>query len=237
MGHIARWIASGPRRLLMRHGRVVGSVLAVGFIGIVAAARIVDFDTPALASDLTPGTNRDFDLIADPTQDTQVLLGDWLPDPRGTCRENLERPKPGSEKMGLLQLAPDTVYHTFSAQAQYFEQRPVMTDGSEMDGGIAFGIRDANDFYLLEENALHDVLRLDRFVHGKRRDLHEKLVRTHGNESHTLDLSVAADSVSAGLDGQTFYTVANVPETAGGIGVWARTAAATCFGDLKVEVS
>ena len=111
-----------------------------------------------------------------------------------------------------------------------------MTEGSQMDAGIAFGIRDAQNFYLLEESALHDILRLDRYVHGKRRDVREKLVRTHGNEWHTLDLSVAGDQVTAGLDGETVYEASGVPDTAGGVGLWGRTAAATCFDSAQVEV-
>ena len=111
-----------------------------------------------------------------------------------------------------------------------------MQQGSEMDAGIAFGIRDASNFDLVEENALHDNLRLDEFVHGKRRDLREKLFRTHGNEWHTLQVSVSGASVTAGVDGQTIYTVDDVPNTDGPIGVWARAAAPTCFSDVTVTV-
>jgi hypothetical protein len=138
--------------------------------------------------------------------------------------------------MGLLELAPDRVYTHFSLQAHYLEERPPKTEGSQMDAGIAFGIRDAQDFYLLEESALHDILRLDRYVHGKRRDLREKLVRTHANEWHTLDLTVQGDHVTAGLDGVPVYEVSGVPDTAGGVGLWGRTAAATCFDSAQVQV-
>jgi hypothetical protein len=120
-------------------------------------------------------------------------------------------------------------------QAHYLEERPPKTEGSQMDAGIAFGIRDAQNFYLVEESALHDILRLDRYIHGKRRDLREKLVRTHGNEWHTLDLTVAGDQVTAGLDGETVFEVSGVSDTAGGVGVWGRTAAATCFDSAQVQ--
>jgi hypothetical protein len=48
-------------------------------------------------------------------------------------------------------------------------------------------------------------------------------------------LRVDAGSVTAGLDGQPAYSVDGLADTAGGIGVWARTAAATCFSDVHVE--
>jgi hypothetical protein len=244
MGRIARWLGHGPRRLLDSHGRLLGAAAAAAFAAVLFASQWVDRGIPALASGLATGSSRDWSLVnlnlGDPTADAQPLAGDWVPDPRGICRENLEHPKPGSEKMGLLQLGPGTVYgldgQPFSVQAQYVEERPPKVDGSEMDAGIAFGIRDAENFYLLEESALHDILRLDRYIHGKRRDVREALLRTHGNEWHTLLLSVDGGTVTAGLDGAPAYTVTGLEDTAGGIGVWGRTAAATCFSDARAEV-
>jgi hypothetical protein len=105
-----------------------------------------------------------------------------------------------------------------------------------MDAGIAFGTRDAQDFDLLEQSALHDLLRLDHYVHGKRRDLREKLYRTHGNEWHTLSVDVAGAQVTASVDGQAIFAVDTVPSTSGEIGLWARSAAATCFSEADVTV-
>ena len=106
-----------------------------------------------------------------------------------------------------------------------------------MDAGVAFGIRDDKDFDLVEQSALHDILRLDRWVHGKRRDLREKLFRTHGNEWHVLRVDVSGSTVSAGVDGETVFSVDHVPDTDGAVGLWARAAAATCFSDAQITVS
>lgn len=241
MGEIAAWIGHGPRRLLQRHGRLVGGVLAALLAIALFMARWVDRDPVALASNLSDGVARHWDFVADPVSGTQVLSGDWVADPeRGICRVNPENPHPGSEKPGVLQLAPGTAYghagQSFRLEARYFEERPPISRGTEMDGGLAFGIRDADDFDLLEQSALHDVLRLDRFIHGKRRDLREKLYRTHGNEWHVLTVDVAGPHVTASVDGQPIYTVDGVPDTEGGIGLWARTAAATCFSEADVTV-
>jgi hypothetical protein len=43
--------------------------------------------------------------------------------------------------------------------------------------------------------------------------------------------------VFAGVDGQDVLRVDDVEDTQGGIGLWARATAATCFNDLSVEVS
>jgi hypothetical protein len=140
--------------------------------------------------------------------------------------------------MGVLELTPGLAYggdgQPFTMQARYYEERPPNLSGSEMDAGVVFGIRDADNFGLLEQSALHDVLRLDTFVHGRRRDLRDKLFRTHGDEWHTLQVTVSGSTVTAGVDGQTIYTVADVPRTDGPIGLWARAAAPTCFSDVTV---
>jgi hypothetical protein len=43
--------------------------------------------------------------------------------------------------------------------------------------------------------------------------------------------------VTAGVDDQPIFTVNDVPDTSGGIGLWARAAAATCFSSAEVIVS
>jgi hypothetical protein len=243
MGQIARWLSGGPARLLGRHGRLVGGVLACLVAALLAATQWVDRGTPALAADLPPGQSYDWSR-ATPPADARVLVGTWQPgEEAGMCRvdlENAEVPRPGSEQMGLLALASGSVYgegaQAFTVTTHYFEQRPSKSQGTQMDAGIAFGIRDDSDFYVLEQSALHDILRVDRYVHGRRRDVREKLARTHGNEWHVLEARVGGDRVSASLDGDEIFAVSGLPETAGGIGLWARTSAATCFDAVQVRV-
>jgi hypothetical protein len=214
--------------------------MALLLASVLFFAQWIDRDTPALASGLPNGQSRAWTFGPDPgsTDRTQVLAGDWVPDERGICRVNLENPKPGSEKLGLLELGPGSVYgadgQPFSVQARYFEERPPQTQGTEMDAGIAFGIRDDKDFDLLEQSALHDILRLDHYIHGRRRDLREKLFRTHGNEWHVLRADVAGARITASVDDQEIFSVDDVPDTAGGVGLWARAAAATCFSDVQI---
>jgi len=238
-GELARWLSQGIRRVVDRHGRLVGilatTLLAVSVIGGWA----IDRGWPPLPEGLTHGGPlawRGLDQAGAAT----VLLGDWVPDAeRGTCRVNLEKPKPGSEKPGLLQLAPGHVYglnEPFRFEARVYEQRPEQSEGTQMVGGLAFGMRDPNDYFLLEQSALHDILRLDRIVHNRRRDVKERLVRTHGNEWHTLHVRVESGLVWAGVDGQDVFAVPSEPDMAGGIGLWARAAAATCFSEAQVTV-
>ena len=127
IGQIGRWLAHGPARLCDRHGRLVGAILAVAFAAVIFLSQWLDRGTPALASDLAQGQGQSWTFSVDPhsADGTRVLSGDWLADERGMCRQNLEQPQPGSEKMGLLELAPGSAYgkngRPFSVQASYFE--------------------------------------------------------------------------------------------------------------------
>jgi hypothetical protein len=239
MGQIARWLAHGPSRLLDRHGRLIGAGLALIFGGVLAASQAIDRGTPTLAAGLASGQSAEWNFVGGPPPG-QVLAGEWLPDERGVCRQNLQGVRPGSEKMGLLELAPGSVYgadgQPFTLETRYFEERPPFGRGTQMVAGLAFGIRDDKNFVLLEVSALHDVIRLDRYVNGKRRDIRERELRTHGNDWHVLQVTVAGSSVTAGLDRQESFWAADVPETAGGVGLWARTSAASCFSDARVAV-
>jgi hypothetical protein len=242
MGRTARWLAHGPAVLFNRHGRLIGACLAVVFGLVIFLSQWIDRGTPALASGSSQGQAHSWTFSADPTSadGTQVLSGNWLADPRGMCQENPE-PKPGSEKMGLLELAPGSVYgqggQAFSIQASYFEERPSVSQGTEMDAGIAFGVRDDLNFDLLEQSALHDIVRFDRYIHGNRRDDREELARTHANEWHVLRVDVAGSAVTAYVDGRSMFAVNNAVATDGSVALWARTAAATCFGEVQITGS
>jgi hypothetical protein len=246
MGRVARWIGHGPAHLLSIHGRLVASVCAAVVVGLIGTAWWIDRATPVLATGLAQGGTRAWAFTAADdfsSPSTQVLDGEWETDQQaGICRVDLENgvvPTAGSEKMGLLELGPGTIYgvdgQIFTIGTDYFELRPPKEQGTQMDGGIAFGIHDDRNFYLLEESALHDILRLDRYVNGKRRDVREKPYRTHGNEWHSLLVRVDGDSVAAGIDGSEIYAVRGLSDTSGGIGLWARTSASTCFKDAQVE--
>src|SRR5919197_782389 len=132
MGELTRWLASGPAMLLDRFGRAVGVLVAVVFAAVLGAGVWIDRDAPALRAGLQPGQSRawTFDGATQPA-DAETLLGDWVPDQRGTCRVNLEHPRPGSEKMGLLELNPRAAYgmdgQAFTLIARYFEERPPKT--------------------------------------------------------------------------------------------------------------
>jgi hypothetical protein len=169
------------------------------------------------------------------------LSGNWQLDKRqgrGVCRVNVEHPRPGSEKPGLLALAPGTVYGAdgqgFAVTTRLFEARPPDYYGSQMTAGIAVGVVDKDNFYLVETSALHDLVRLSHYLHGRRRDIYERRVRTRGSEAHELQVRVEGGRVTALLDGSPVLAAADVPDTAGGVGLWARVTDTACFAEARI---
>lgn len=246
LGALAHWLGGGSGRWLDRHGPAAGLVLAGLVTAGIAAALWVDRGPPALDPGQAAGTASTWSFVSGggatgTNADTSPLLGDWVPDGRGICRVNLDQPRPGSEQPGLLRLGSSTAAFGLQAQpfavtTRYLEARPPKRQGTQMDAGIAFGLRGPKDYYLLEVSALHDVVRLDRYVSGRRRDVREELVRTRGDEWHTLGVQVRGETVTAELDGAPLFAVAGLADTAGGIGLWGQTAEATCFEEARVAV-
>ncbi|MDQ3809089.1 MAG: hypothetical protein M3336_02250, partial [Chloroflexota bacterium] len=239
-GQLATWLAQGPSRLLDRQGALVGGLLALLFCGAVLGALAMDAGVPPVAAGTVRGSDLAFRGLGETDPPTVVLAGDWTVEERGTCRLDPDRPPPGSERMGLLQIAPGLAYglegEPFRIEARVFEERPGQLEGTQMDAGLVFGLRGAGDFYLVELSALHDVLRLDHYVHNRRRDVRERLTRTRGNEWHTLHVQVERGGVVAGIDGRDVFSVAELPNVPGGVGLWARATAASCFGEATVRV-
>lgn len=242
MGQVGRWLVHGPGELLSHHGRLVGSVAAAAFIAVVGGGVWIDRNPPALAAGLQPGATGQwsFARASLPGGSERTLLGGWQPDPRGLCSTNPNHPEPGAEKPSLVELAPAQAFglgsQPFTISTRSFEERPPIIKGTQMDAGIAFGIRDPRDYYVLHESALHDVLELDRYVHGKKRDLREKLYRTHGNEWHDLQVAVSGSQVSASIDGKRIYTVSGLQDLSGGVGLWSLASSTSCFSTLSAEV-
>lgn len=239
LGDLGTWLTGGLGRLLARHGGMVGAVLALSVAGLIGGGLWIDHAPPPAPTGPPAVASRQWQFSAG-SSDTTTLLGDWATDERGICRINTEQPRPGSEKPGLLQLGMatyDTSDSGFSLSGTYVEERPNPANGSQMDAGLAFGIRGSGDFYLLEENALHDLLRLDHFVGGRRHDVREEIYRTRGDEQHTLSVEVRGDQTTAFIDGKVGFTVGGLANAAGGIGLFGRTAASTCFSWAQVQLT
>ena len=103
-----------------------------------------------------------------------------------------------------------------------------------MDAGLVFGLRDPDNFYVLEVSAIHDTVALHRYLHGHVRWVREEHYLTRGDEAHNLAVDVQGDRVAAILDGKTLFDERGIVDTDGGIGLWARVTTLGCFSDVQV---
>jgi hypothetical protein len=238
-GAIADWLTGRLSRLFTEHGFLVGVIVAAAIGGLVLAGWLMDRapvpPPPPVRGQLQP---QSWDFSAGTNGATAVVRGDWLPGERGLCRVNLDDPPPGSEQMGVLALAPETTYGEgagFTMRARAYTERPALGAGTAMATGLVFGLRDADDYYLLRLDATHDTLALLRHLHGHDREVREVRLRTRGNEWHEVALTVQGDRVAAAVDGRPAFEEPDLADTSGGVGLWARVTSAGCFRDARVE--
>jgi hypothetical protein len=238
-GRIAHWLTERLGRLLERQGVLVGVLVALLIAAMIAAGWLMDRGpVPVPPRAEAQAQTWMFAAGTGWSRSATPLVGDWQLDERGVCRVNPEPPRPGSEQMGLLALAPGTSYGSetgFAASTRLFLQRPPLGAGTAMDAGLAFGVRGPDDFYLLKLSTLHDVLALERYVHGRKREQRQERVLTHGDEWHELQLAVRGQRVVAALDGRPIFEEGGLVEIDGGLGLWARVASAACFSAARVE--
>jgi hypothetical protein len=231
-GEIAEWLTGRLARMFEEHGVRIGVIVGLAIAAIVVAGWLMDRRTlPA---------SWDFRASAIDPSSTTALVGDWQQEPRGICKVNNAPVRPGSEKMGLLALEPDVRYgepNGFVATTTYYAERPVLGDGTAMETGLAFGLRDADNFYLMKASALHDTYSLERYIGGRKRDLREERVRLRGNEWHQLRLELFSDQATVFHDGRMIFQEHGLEQTDGGVALWARVTTAGCFADAAVQPS
>ncbi len=238
VGAIAEWLTARVAHVLQRHGVTVGLAVAALAAAIMAAGWLVDRG-PTPEPPPAMGESATWTFGPEASANAGALLGYWTGSERGVCRTNPDHPHPGSEEMGLLALAPGASYGAqsgFSLASRSLLERPPLGSGTAMAAGLAFGIRDPQNFYLLEVDATHDALRLERYVHGRQRDQRERRLRTRGDEWHDVQVDVRGPRARAVVDGQPVFEEGGLVETDGGIGLWARVTSAACFSEARVVV-
>jgi hypothetical protein len=237
-GQIAEWLTGRLSQLLVRHGFLVGILVFLAFGAIIFAGWYMDRQhVPGPPAGTGHAAEWRFAAAESRPGDAQVLLGEWQPSDQGLCRADSERPRPGSEKMGLVALEAGQSFGAaggFRLDGQYFLQRPPLGAGTAMDAGLVFGLRDPDNFYLLSVSAIHDTVALQRYLHGHKRWVREEHYLTRGDEAHALAVEVRGDRVAAIVDGTTLFDESGIVDTEGGIGLWARVSSRACFGEARV---
>ena len=143
----------------------------------------------------------------------------------------------GQREAGTVALDPDVDYTRagpFVTSARFTTERPALLTGTAMESGVAFGVRGKDDYYVLRASILHDAISLDRFLHGRKRNLREEHYLLRGNEEHELRAEVTPGRVVAFIDGKELFYEDRLTDLEGGLGLWARVTASACFSEAGV---
>lgn len=114
----------------------------------------------------------------------------------------------------------------------------VRPTGGHIDqaGGVAFGIRDWNNYFVFRINALEDNAILFEFRNGKRFSRVEVEAEVSSGKWHLLRVMIRGERVSAYLNSHEIMTYTSEAPVHGHVGLWTKADSVTEFRGLSVAV-
>ena len=102
-------------------------------------------------------------------------------------------------------------------------------------GGMAFRLKDANNYYIVRANALEDNYRLYHVVAGNRRQFAGANFKVTSGEWHELRVECVGNKIICYYDGaKKIEATDDTFKDAGKVGLWTKADSVTYFDDLKV---
>ncbi|MBI5233812.1 MAG: pyruvate, phosphate dikinase [Deltaproteobacteria bacterium] len=103
-------------------------------------------------------------------------------------------------------------------------------------GGLAFGIRDVNNYFVLRTNALEDNVILFEFLNSRRikRASVNKTIET--DKWHTLRVDVKGGLIQGYLNGEQVIEYVSDKQLKGFVGLWTKADSVTYFDELVIEI-
>ncbi|MBI4849600.1 MAG: pyruvate, phosphate dikinase [Nitrospirae bacterium] len=102
-------------------------------------------------------------------------------------------------------------------------------------GGIAFGIRNSSNYYVIRINALEDNVILFEYVNGKRRQRMAVNEKIHSNIWYNLSVQIRGSSIRGFIDNRPVITYTTDNCIKGFIGLWTKADSVTWFDNLTIE--
>lgn len=102
-------------------------------------------------------------------------------------------------------------------------------------GGIAFGIRDTENYFVLRTNSLEGNIVLFEFVEGRRVLLFSVTKRIENNQWHLLKAELTEDSIKGYYNDELVMEYPLDQPIRGFIGLWTKSDSVICFKDLVIE--
>ena len=101
--------------------------------------------------------------------------------------------------------------------------------------GLAFRIRDRDNYYVLEADAAAGRVRLVRYVGGDLGGIAESPAAVAAGAWHRLRAEAAGDRLRGFLDDRPVIDVADGTHAAGAVGLWTRADSSACFDDVDAK--
>ena len=113
----------------------------------------------------------------------------------------------------------------------------IMPSSGRLDraGGIAFGIRDRDNYFVLRTNALENNVMLFEFINGRRyqRAMAARIIET--GQWHRLSLELKGARVRGFVDSEPVISYATETPFSGFIGLWTKSDSTIWFDELVLE--
>lgn len=104
-------------------------------------------------------------------------------------------------------------------------------------GGIAFGIRDVNNYFVLRINALEDNVILFEYANGRRLQRALASQEIPSGLWQEVAVRIRGNSVEGFLDGRQVITYESEGRIRGFIGLWTKADSVTLFDRMKIETA
>jgi hypothetical protein len=103
--------------------------------------------------------------------------------------------------------------------------------------GLAFRLKDANNYYVARANALENNVNLYHVVKGVRRQIAGANASVPTGKTQQLGVRIEGDAIRVSLDGRELITVNDrTIQGSGAVGLWSKADSVTAFFELTVSV-
>lgn len=113
----------------------------------------------------------------------------------------------------------------------------VMSIAGNIDraGGIAFGLKDVGNYYVLRINALEDNVILFEYINNKRIQRMKSNKKIESEKWYALKVEVKGNHIKGYVDDELFIDYLADRDTHGYVGIWTKSDSVTCFDRLTLE--
>ena len=125
----------------------------------------------------------------------------------------------------------DVVYMDIVLSARF---KPI-SGRTAQAAGLIFRIRDQDNYYILEADALGNRVNLDKHVAGRRSGIKEGSATVAAGRWQQLRVEAIGDRLRGFLNDELVVEATDEAHRAGKVGLWTRADSVTCFDDVDAQ--